>query len=245
MLVKCAACGNDVSTEATACPKCGHPVTGGPSVVSKKASHIGGWTSLACFVLGSFSPAILAPIFILVGLIFAGIEMSRGSKSFGVVMLCLSLVQGWWVIDHFGNVSSTLGITTDQDATAKAVTKYSNVDLNLPGDWRSIAQSKCIDEWPTDFRMQQHCIGRQEEGARTLQSGAPADIESDAFRVVRGKCAADWPRDFQMRAHCEKQQYDGYRAVKGSSVSQPKRNVCADKWPDDYRMRQHCESQGR
>jgi len=245
MLVKCAACFTDISFEAAACPKCGHPTAGGQSVVPIKASHIGGWISLACFILGSFSPAILAPIFILVGLVFAGKEMSRGSKPFGVVVLCLSLVQGWWVIDHFGNVSSTLGITTEKDANAKAVTKYLDVELNLPADWRSIAQSKCAEEWPTDFRMQKHCARRQEEGARTLQSGSPADIESDAFRVIRGKCATEWPRDFQMRVHCEKQQYDGYRAMKSSSVSQQKRNVCADKWPDDYRMRQYCETQGR
>ena len=245
MLVKCAACGNEVSSEAAACPKCGHPATGSRAVAHIKVSHSGGWISLACFILGSFSPAILAPIFILLGLIFAGVEMSRGSKPFGVVMLCLSLVQGWWVIDHFGHVGSTLGITTAKDADAKAAAKYSNVSLDLPGDWRAIAQSKCVDEWPTDYKMQQHCIERQTEGAHTLQVGSPVGIASEAFRVLRGKCAAEWPRDFQMRAHCEKQQYEGYRSVRSSSVPDPTRNVCAEKWPDDYRMRQHCETRGR
>jgi hypothetical protein len=242
MLMDCAACGNNISSEAVACPKCGHPAARTAGTRPKKVSHISGWISLASFVLGGFSPAFMAPIFILVGLIFAGLEMNRGSKTFGVVMLCLTLVQGWWVIDHFGNVSSTLGITTAKDADAEAVAKYSNVDLNLPVDWRSIAESKCTDQWPTDYRMQQHCLERQEDGVRTLQLGTPAGIDPDAFRIIRGKCAAQWPRDFQMRAHCEEKQYEGYRAVKGSSVTESTRNVCADKWPDDYRMRQHCET---
>lgn len=246
MLVKCPECGNDVSSEAAACPKCGQPTEQPkPPLPAKKISHSAGWISLAAFVLANFSPAILAPIFVLVGLIFAGKEMSGGGRGFGIAVLCLSLVQGWFVLDHFGHISGTLGISTAKDADTQAASRYANVSLNLPGDWHAVAESKCREEWPTDYRMQQHCVTQQSEGAQTLERGSPTDVDTTAFRVIRGKCAEDWPRDFKMRAHCEKQQFEGFRSLGASASGAPLRNSCAQQWPNDFRMRQYCESKAK
>jgi hypothetical protein len=157
-------------------------------------------------------------------------------------MLCLALVQGWYVIDHFGHISGTLGITTAKDSDTRAAEQYSAVSLDLPADWRSTVDSKCREDWANDYRMQQHCREQQNEGARKLTEGAPADVDSTAFRVIRGKCAEDWPRDFRMRVHCEEQQIAGFRALNASSIDNSARNACAQQWPNDYRMRRYCET---
>lgn len=246
MLVKCPECGNDVASEATACPKCGQPMERKlPVGTEKKVSHSAGWISLAAFVLANFTPAILSPIFVLVGLIFAAKELSGGGRGFGILVLCLSLMQGWFVVDHFGHISGTLGITTAKDADSQAAARYANVSLDLPGDWRAVAESKCREEWPTDYRMQKYCVSQQSEGAQTLSLGAPTDVDSTAFRVIRGKCAEEWPRDFKMRAYCEKQQYEGLRALTASASSDPLRNACAQQWPNDFKMRRYCETKAR
>lgn len=249
MLVKCPECANDVSDAAAACPKCGHPMQASaaapsPTPTPQKVSHSSGWISLGAFLFASFTPAILAPIFVLAGLIFAGKELSGGGKKFGALVLCLSLLQGWFVLDHFGHVSANLGITTAKDADAQAVARYANVSLDVPGDWRSIAESKCREEWASDYRMQDYCVRQQSEAAQQLATGAPADIDADAFRVIRGKCSEEWPRDFKMRAYCERQQYEGFRSLNTSSTSDPVRNTCAQKWPNDFKMRKYCETRG-
>jgi zinc-ribbon domain len=140
-LIKCPECGNDLSASATACPKCGHPNSDSPPPVSptKKVSHMAGWLSLAAFLLASFTPALLAPVFVLAGLAFAAKELTGGGKVFGTAVLCLSLLQGWFVLDHFGQISASLGITTAKDVEARAVDKYAAVSLELPSDWRAIA----------------------------------------------------------------------------------------------------------
>lgn len=246
MLVKCPECSSEVSSAAVACPKCGHPMTSGHVAPPKqKVSHSAGWISLAAFILASFTPAILAPILVLAGLIFASKELSGGSKVFGGVVLCLSLLQGWFVLDHFGHISGTLGITTAKDADAKAGARFANVSTELPADWRAVAEAQCRAEWPTDYRMQKHCVEQQSKGAETLAAGSPSGVDATAFRVIRGKCAEEWPRDFRMRAHCEGQQYEGYRSLSDSGTAESARNACAQQWPDDYRMRRHCEVKGR
>lgn len=248
MLVKCPECSNEVSLSAAACPKCGHPTQTSAAAASApavlKVSHSSGWISLAAFLLANFTPAILAPIFVLVGLIFAGRELSGGGKKFGAVVLCLSLLQGWFVLDHFGHLSGTLGITTAKDTDAKVAASYANVSLDIPDDWRSIAESKCREEWISDYQMQDYCVRQQSEAAQSLSTGAPADIDPEAFRVIRGKCADEWPRDFKMREYCERQQFEGFRNLKASGTSEPVRNACAQQWPNDYKMRKYCEGKG-
>jgi hypothetical protein len=117
MLIKCPACSNDVSTSATSCPKCGHPL----SVLSKETTsrnnlHQAGWISLLSIVLAMFTPAFLTPFFVLISFIFAIKELSNGGKVFGSIVLCLSLLQGWLVIDHFGGISDTFNLPSESDA---------------------------------------------------------------------------------------------------------------------------------
>ena len=246
MLIKCPECGSDLSSAATACPKCGHPLALSPAETpAQNVSHSAGWISLAAIILGSFTPAILAPVFVPTSLVFAGKELSNGGKFLGSTVLCLALLQGWFVLDYFGHISATLGIATEEDANAKAETKYANVSIATPGEWRDIAATKCNEEWPTDYSMQQYCIEQQAKGVQALDLSAPSGIEANVFRVIRGKCAEEWPRDFQMRAHCESKQFDGYRSLNASTAEDSTRNTCAQQWPDDYEMRQYCQTKER
>jgi hypothetical protein len=212
--------------------------------VPKKVSHAAGWIALAALVFANFTPAILAPILVLAALIFAARELSGGSKAFGSLVLALSLLQSWFVIDHFGHLSGSLGLVTAEEATKQAAAKYSAASGDLPGNWRETARSKCQEEWPTDYRMQQYCIEQQTTGAAALGE-APADIDATALNVIRGKCAEEWPRDFKMRTYCQNQQFDGYRALHASAASTSTRNACAQQWPADYKMRRYCETKGR
>lgn len=248
MLLKCPECGNEVSSQAASCPKCGHPV--GPTAqpaqpvrpTEKKVSHSAGWIALAAFLFASFTPAILAPILVLVALIFAAKELSAGSKVLGGLVLALSLLQKWFVIDHFGHISGSLGLTTAEDTDRQTASNYASTSMQLPPEWRETVKSKCQGEWPTDYRMQDYCVKQQTEAASTLDQGQPSDIEAATFRVIRGKCAEEWPRDFKIRAYCEQQQLEGYRALQASTISASARNACAQQWPSDYKMRRYCET---
>ena len=119
MLLKCPECSHEVSSQAASCPKCGHPLGASHTARNRKKSHSGGWLSLAAFVLSNFTPAILVPLLVLAGLVFAARELRVGSRVFGVIVVCLSLLQGWMVLDHFGNISGSLGLVTAEDTDAK------------------------------------------------------------------------------------------------------------------------------
>lgn len=71
---------------------------------------------------------------------------------------------------------------TAKDTDAQVAARYSNVSLDVPGDWRSIADSKCREEWASDYRMQDYCVRQQSEAAQQLSTGAPSDIDGGAFR---------------------------------------------------------------
>ena len=245
MLIECPACKTEISAQATACPKCGHPNAAAPAAAPKKVSHASGWIALAAFILANFTPAILAPIFVLVGLGFAGKELAAGGKIFGSVLLVLCLIQGWFVIDHFGHVSGAVGLTTAADSTKSAATQYANVSLDVEPNWQDISRGKCQGDWPSDYHMQEFCQKQQGDAVAALSHGAPAGVDAETFRVIRGKCAADWARDFHMRQFCEGQQYESYRAVSATAAGGSKRNSCAQQWPSDFHMRQYCESQTR
>lgn len=245
MLVTCPTCQHAMSSEATACPSCGHPTASKVAASASNTSHGSGWISLAAVLLASFTPAILAPIFVLVGLIFATKELNSGGKAFGMLVLCLSLLQGWFVVDHFGHVSGTLGITTAKEIDVTTAAQYADTNTAPPAGWRPTAQAKCSQDWPTDYQMQKYCLDQQEHGVQELSTGAPAGVDQGAFRIIRGKCSEEWPQDFQMRAHCEKQQYEGYFALNRSTQDDSVRNVCAQQWPNDYQMRRYCETHGR
>jgi hypothetical protein len=217
---------------------------GAAPAAAKKVSHSAGWISLAAFVFANFTPAILAPILILVAFIFAAKELSAGGKAFGSFVLVLALLQGWFVLDHFGHISGSMGLVTAEDADKQAATKYASASLEVPGNWNQIAQAKCAEEWPSDYRMRDYCVKQQTEGARALDKSPPSDVDSTAFKVIRGKCAEEWPRDFKMRVYCEGQQFEGYRSLKSGSVGTSTRNSCAQQWPADYKMRRYCENKG-
>ncbi len=244
---KCRECGNDVSTEAVACPSCGCPQRPVIEIVAPKAtepqkkSHLFGWIALISFLMSNFIPAILAPFFVLSGLILAGVEMGRGSKVFGGILFALCAFQAWAVADHFGNLRGSLGITNPQQIEEETANKYRMVDSGVPANVAQIIEQKCAHDWPNDFSMRSYCGNEQRKGVAALNQGRPNTISQDAFVIIRGKCAQDWPQDFQMRSYCETEQYKGYLALQQTSQNQALRGGCAQKWPSDYSMRQYCE----
>jgi len=246
MIVKCRECGHDVSTEAAACPSCGCPQqpiapTESHTTARKPKSHVYGWVALVAFLMSNFIPAILAPLVLLVAFAFAAMEINQGGKTFGGIMFALCGLQAWFIADHFGGLSGSLGITDPKQIEEVTARKYSTTNLNVPADANQIIEQKCTEEWPNDFRMRRYCQEQQREGIATLSRGQPASVNRDAFMIIRGKCAEEWPRDFKMRAYCETQQYESYRALQTASGDDPQRGRCAQQWPNDYRMRQYCE----
>lgn len=238
MITKCKECGNDVSTEAISCPSCGYPLKQQTTPVlpaNNKKNHIYGWIALIAFFLSNITPAILAPIIVLVAIIFSLLEISGGNKVFGGIVLALSLVQIYFIADHFSGVSGTLGLTNPKEIEQKMAEKYSNSNpINL-NDAELIIDQKCSEKWPGDYSMINHCKKSQYEGLQKIEKQIPSDVNTDASIIIRGKCANEWPRDFQMRAHCESKQIEAYRILAGATDAS-----CAQQWPDDYSMQKYC-----
>jgi hypothetical protein len=156
-------------------------------------------------------------------------------------MFALCGLQAWFIADHFGGLSGSLGITNPKQIEETTARKYSTTNLNVPPDADQIIQQKCVEEWPSDFRMRRYCQEQQRDGIAALSRGQPASVNHDVFIIIRGKCAEEWPHDFKMRAYCETQQYESYRALQTASGDETQRGRCAQQWPNDYRMRQYCE----
>lgn len=244
MIVKCKECGKDVSTEAAACPACGCPQKPVPELTHEAKKHgqphIFGGIALIAFFMSTFIPAIMAPLIVLIAIIFSLLELKQGGKVFGGLVFSLCLLQVWAIADHFGGFSASIGLTNPKQIEQKMVKKYENTDINLPTNAAQIIEQKCTEEWSNDFGMRNYCQEQQQEGLEKLGRGMPADIGLNAFRIIRGKCTVEWPRDFNMWAYCESQQYEAYRALQMNSNAS--RAACAQQWPDDYNMRQYCES---
>ena len=200
-----------------------------------------GWVALIAFLMSNFIPAILAPLVVLVAFVFAVLEINQGGKTFGGIMFALCALQAWFIADHFGGLSGSLGITNPKQIEEATARKYSATNLDVPSDADQTIEQKCAEEWPSDFRMRRHCQEQQRKGIAALGQARPASVSQEAFVIIRGKCAEEWPRDFRMRAHCEGQQYDGYHALQAATANEAQRGACAQQWPNDFRMRQHCE----
>lgn len=80
--------------------------------------------------------------------------------------------------------------------------------------------ARCGEEWPSDFRMQVHCIERQQEGARQafalLQD--PAVKGNAPLEQALVKCSQDWTDahgyNFPMVAHCMEGQISAFKALR-------------------------------
>ena len=247
MIVKCRECGHELSTEAAACPSCGcpqQPLTPGMKsgkLAKQPKSHVYGWVALISFLMSNFTPAIIAPLVVIAALVFTVLEIKQGSKTFGGIMFSLCALQAWFIADHFGGISSSLGLTNPKQIEEATASGYSSTNLNVPTAANEVVEQKCREEWPNDFRMRVYCQNQQHEGIAALSAGEPTGVSHDAFVIIRSKCADEWPRDFKMRAYCETQQYESYRALQATTADAPGSGRCAQQWPDDYRMRQYCE----
>jgi hypothetical protein len=254
----CARCGRTIRVGDTSCRHCTgelvweetatgsfcqRPTTAAspsPPVATEKRSHLFGWLALAALFMSALTPAVMAPLIVLIALACSGLEVKQGSKVFGAILIAFGLLNVWVIADHFGGFSASLGLTNPKQIEERTVRKYEATSLKVPSAAPQILTQKCADEWPNDFRMRSYCEGQQRDGISKLEGGQPSDIQADAFTIMRGKCAEEWPRDFQMRAYCESQQHEGYRSLQSSSGNGALRARCAQQWPDDYRMQQYC-----
>ena len=57
-LVKCPDCGSQISTEATACPKCGRPCTAAPAAPVRKKTSTFTWVILGLIAFGIFGSVV-------------------------------------------------------------------------------------------------------------------------------------------------------------------------------------------
>jgi hypothetical protein len=156
-----------------------------------------GWVALIAFLMSNFIPAILAPLVVLAAFVFAALEINQGSKIFGGIMFALCALQAWFIADHFGGLSGSLGITNPKQIEEATARKYSATNLNVPSDANQIIEQKCAEEWPRDFKMRVYCETQQYESYRALQA-------SSGDETQRGRCAQQWPNDYRMRQYCER-----------------------------------------
>lgn len=70
-------------------------------------------------------------------------------------------------------------------------------------------KSLCSEEWPTDFVMQEYCLGKQESGYEKVQV---FDMEGSTERTIIGaNCSTEWTddedrTDWVMMDYCVDQQ---------------------------------------
>jgi len=74
---------------------------------------------------------------------------------------------------------------------------------------------RCEAEWPGNYRMQDHCIGRQEEGVKILSDALDSpdisrDFLTDILEPIVNGCAEQWSDEYginyRMAAYCMNKQ---------------------------------------
>jgi hypothetical protein len=81
-------------------------------------------------------------------------------------------------------------------------------------DAPAIIKTHCEGEWPSDYRMRQYCIEKQEDGLAELRARSFSDgLSASVLLGIRSKCKADWPTDYRMRNYCEAKQVEAYRKL--------------------------------
>lgn len=99
----------------------------------------------------------------------------------------------------------------------------------------------CAAEWPQDYRMQAHCVGRQREAARNYRSWAYENIPG--LKELREPCTT---------VECLRAKKEGrqptFEEIVGDLFKRGHRATvimlqCSGEWPDDYTMKWHCIEQ--
>lgn len=90
--------------------------------------------------------------------------------------------------------------------------------LGLPLDALSAADQDrsgafCSAQWPTDYRMQEFCMGKQAEGHKAVEAflnrngidknNAKARLDAnDPASLIFYTCFQQWSEDYRMQAYC-------------------------------------------
>lgn len=88
-------------------------------------------------------------------------------------------------------------------------------------------RAECAREWPESPRMQEHCIRRQEDGARwavgwmNAYRGADAEQRARIAPILRG-CVREWRDDAAMLAHCLRTETEAYARLQGIDLRLPR-----------------------
>lgn len=85
---------------------------------------------------------------------------------------------------------------------------------------RDIIMARCQEEWPGNFRMQAHCLERQQKGARDVQRWVndPQVKSTPELQLVVANCGGEWSDqhgyNWPMVAHCIEGQVTAYRRLR-------------------------------
>jgi hypothetical protein len=85
---------------------------------------------------------------------------------------------------------------------------------------RKVLMARCEEEWPGNFRMQAHCLERQQNGARDVQRwmNDPQVTSTPELQQVVQTCASEWNDhhgyNWPMVAHCIEGQVTAYRRLR-------------------------------
>lgn len=80
--------------------------------------------------------------------------------------------------------------------------------LAAPDDVAKGIRERCAREWPSDYEMQEYCIGQQSEAVAALRPvvASPDRIDKEILR----HCGSEWGDDWQMLAYCYGEQRAAY-----------------------------------
>lgn len=106
-------------------------------------------------------------------------------------------------------------------AAGQADIDTSKVTRAIMGDYERAAskeiQDFCADEWPTDYKMQNHCIEKNiESRAKAQQLGVMKSSENMTIWI---NCSAEWKDEkdrlnWVMMSHCIDEQSEALKKIK-------------------------------
>jgi hypothetical protein len=139
--------------------------------------------------MSNFIPAILAPLVVLVALVLSALEIKQGGKTFGGIVFVLCLLQAWFIVDHFGSLRGSLGISSPKKIEETTVRKSSATNLNVSAEGLTGPQNNAV----RSARQYLSLKGFSRDGLiRQLSSAAGNGYEVADATVAVDSLGVDW-----------------------------------------------------